>query len=184
MCITFCVEASSPLNWVLGVTVDASTILTSVLEVSIGIAGFSGIVAALGNRAKSLSGEARLYLRVLLTASFLCILSSFLPLLLEAGGITGSMVWTIPSTVWVCLFVGVLVYRAYEIRKAPTQFLKRPVIGMAAVLGILATVLCLINIFILQTAWPYLVTTVLILFAGAFSFVALLYELISEEDDA
>ncbi|MFT7214727.1 MAG: hypothetical protein ACI9XK_004998 [Granulosicoccus sp.] len=166
----------------LDVTVDASTILTSVLEVSIGIAGFSGIVAALGSRARKLSAEARLYLRVLLTASFLCILSSFLPLLLEAGGITGSRVWTIPSTVWVSLFFGVIVFRIYESRKAPSQFLKRPVIAMAAVLGASATALCLANIFIIQSAWPYLVTTVLILFAGAFSFVALLYELIAEEE--
>lgn len=160
---------------------DTTTILTSVLEVSIGIAGFSGIVATLGNRAKGLSSEARLYLRVLLTASFLCILSSFLPLLLESGGVTGSKVWTIPSIAWVCLFASVLIYRAYENRKSPSQFLKRPVISMAAILGLSATVLCLVNIFVMQTAWPYLVTTVLILFAGAFAFVALLYELISEQ---
>jgi hypothetical protein len=151
--------------------------------VSIGIAGFSGIVAALGSRARKLSAEARLYLRVLLTASFLCILSSFLPLLLEAGGVTGPRIWTIPSTVWVSLFTAVLVFRAYENRQTPSQFLKRPVIGMAAVLGFSATVLCLFNIFYVQEAWPYLATTVLILFAGAFSFVALLYELIAEEED-
>jgi hypothetical protein len=162
---------------------DTSIILTSVLEVSIGIAGFSGIVAALGSRTRKLSAEARLYLRVLLTASFLCILSSFLPLLLEAGGIAGSRVWTIPSGIWVCLFVLVLVVRMYESRKSPSQFLKRPVISMAAVLGISATVLCVLNIITLQSAWPYLVTTVLILFAGAFSFVALLYELIAEDED-
>lgn len=163
---------------------DTSTILTSVLEVSIGIAGFSGIVAALGSRARKLSAEARLYLRVLLTASFLCIFCSFLPLLLEAGGVTGPKKWTIPSAVWVFLFLSVMVFRTYENRKDPSQFLKRPVIGMAGVLGMSATILCLLNIFLLQSAWPYLVTTVLILFAGAFSFVALLYELITDEDDA
>lgn len=166
-----------------GAIVDTSTILTSVLELSIGIAGFSGIVATLGNRATGLSSEARLYLRVLLTASFLCILSSFLPLLLEAGGVTGSKVWTIPSTVWVCLFVCVIAYRAYENRKSQSKFLKRPVISVAAVLGLSATVLCVVNVFLMQSAWPYLLSTVLILFAGAFAFVALLYELISEEGD-
>jgi hypothetical protein len=161
---------------------DASTILTSVLEVSIGIAGFSGIVAAVGNRAMKLSPEARLYLRVLLTASFLCILTSFLPLLLESAGVSGSEVWTIPSMVWIVLFSGVLVYRFYEARRAPAQMFRQPVILVAGILSIIATGLCIANIMHFKAAWPYLVTTVLILFAGAASFVALLYELLSEEN--
>jgi hypothetical protein len=161
---------------------DASTILTSVLEVAIGIAGFSGIVAALGGRATKMNPEARLYLRVLLTASFICILTSFLPLLLESAGVSGSKVWTIPSMVWIVLFTGVIVYRTYDARKSSAQVLRRPVILVAGLLAIIATGLCIANIMYLKTAWPYLVTTVLILFAGAFSFVALLYELISEEN--
>jgi len=157
---------------------EPETILTSVIEVAIGIAGFSGIVAALSQKGSTISEEGHLYLRVLLTASFLCIFFSFLPMLLIAAGIDKKLVWVLPSGLWVGAFILVFIYRVIELSKTGANFVRRPVVLLTAVCGLSAVGLCVTNVLILESDWPYLVAMVLVLFAAAFSFVALLYELL------
>lgn len=154
------------------------TVLTTVIEVAIGIAGFSGIVAALGRRNSGMSAEALLYLRVLLTASFLCIFFSFLPLLLATAKVSSQTIWIIPSGLWAATFLMVLMYRAIELRRTGVNFVRRPVVVLAAMCALTAVFLCLANVVLIEDAWPYLVSMVLILFAAAFSFIALLYEVL------
>ena len=160
---------------------DPDTVLTTVIEVAIGIAGFSGIVAALSQRSSAISIEGFLYLRVLLTASFLCIFFSFLPLLLASAEVEDRAIWVIPSSIWSATFTIVLIYRAIELRRTGTNFARQPIVHLAAICALIAVFLCLVNVVFFESAWPYLTSMVLILFAAAFSFIALLYEVLPQQ---
>ena len=157
---------------------EHSSILIVVIEVAIAIAGFSSIVVVLGRSGSAVSAEARLYLNMLLTASLLGIGAAFLPLLLEAGGVAEPLLWTVPSSIWVVIFVVVSVIRIIGVRKSGASFSRRRIGGVLMGLSTSAALLCLVNAVVLATAWPYLTAMVLIVFFAGFSFVALLYELI------
>jgi hypothetical protein len=159
-------------------TMDNFSILTSIVEVAIAIAGFSGIVASLSGKGKEMSLEGKLYLKILLTASFLCISFSFFPMLLKSSGLAEPEIWIIPSYVWLGTFGTVLIIRSVGLRKSGTNMFRRPAIYVTAFLGLSAFFLCLTNVIMLISAWPYLTAMVLILFAAGFSFIALLYELL------
>jgi hypothetical protein len=59
---------------------DTQSILTTVAEVSIALAGFTGVVAVLGNRRKrDWTAEERLQLRTLVETSFTALFASFAP---------------------------------------------------------------------------------------------------------
>ena len=85
--------------------------LESAIEVAISIAGFSGIVAAVGHRsAGQWNDHDQLRLRILLTASGVAIIFSFLPFLL-VDAIDPSVVWRLTSGLLAVHTVAITLYR-------------------------------------------------------------------------
>jgi hypothetical protein len=161
---------------------DPSTILTSVIEVAIGVAGFSGIVAALSRRNEQMSEEAWHYLTILLSGSATAIFASFLPLILISGGLAEDRVWMYPSAL---LFGYTLFRNAYLINRArlSTEIKTRPINYVAFSLAVTVMVLCLLNAAIIRAAWPYLTSMVLTVLTAGLAFVALLHVLLRPKHD-
>jgi hypothetical protein len=89
--------------------------LDSVIEVAISLAGFSGIVAAVGRRgAGHWSPLDQLRLRVLLTAAGAALALAFLPYLL-IDVLDTSLVWRICSGVHATFVFGIMLYRFREV---------------------------------------------------------------------
>ena len=69
--------------------------LHTVAEVGIALAGFSGVVVALGQRSGNPAGIGRLWL--LLAQALGAVIFAFLPLLLESAGLEPSANWRAPT---------------------------------------------------------------------------------------
>ena len=103
---------------------EYESLFTSAIEVGIGIAGFSGIVAVLGHRSPGAWTSAdRGRMGILLQTSFATVLLSFLPLLLSGIIVEKTLVWSVCSGVYVAYTMTSLVTRwpkVRELRKDPT----------------------------------------------------------------
>jgi hypothetical protein len=88
--------------------------LGSAIEVAIGIAGFSGIVAAVGRRgAGHWSAADQLRLRILLTASGAALIFAFLPFVL-VGFVEDALVWRLGSALLAIHTAGITLYRVRQ----------------------------------------------------------------------
>ena len=73
-------------------------VFTSAIEVGIAIAGFSGIAAVMGQRARGTwSGVELGRIALLLQTSFMAIAFGFLPLVLDGAGVAEPVIWRIGS---------------------------------------------------------------------------------------
>ena len=151
---------------------DPTTILTSVIEVAIGIAGFSGIVAALDKGRAEISPEAWFYLRILLGGSDSVIVFSFLPLLLGSAEVTEPYVWVYPS---ILFLIYTILRNVYLITQNTGSQSWSAINHVAFALMVLSALLCLLNVLVFEEAWPYLTSMVLTLVNAGLAFFALLY---------
>lgn len=144
--------------------------LDSILEVGIGIAGFSGVVVAFGRG--EWSTRAIHLLPTLLDLSFVVIVLSFIPMIMLSTDMQVSSVWRASSTLTALYIAAVLPYRAMRMRRLG---LERT--GLSRYLGVglnsLALLLSFANIFWIQAPWPHLVSLVLMLVLafGVFSYL-------------
>ena len=92
--------------------------LGSLIQVAIAIAGFSGIVAAVGRRSTGYWTDSdQLRLRILLTASGATLVFGFLPfVLVELFEL--SLVWRLASGVYAIYTVGIAIYRARQLSRS------------------------------------------------------------------
>ena len=131
--------------------------LTVTAEVGIGIAGFSGLFAAIARRSPENWGATeQVSLEVLLLASGSAIFASLLPFLLLEAGISSSACWAIGSTLYGSWLAGILVMRARQrgsLDDGPLhwELLVRYAVGCAVV------ILHVTNSVIIQSPWPYMV---------------------------
>ena len=73
-------------------------ILVAIAELAIGIAGFSGVVVALGSRTgERWSPVTRIRMVLLLSVSLSAAMFSLLPLVLDEAGLTAERAWSISS---------------------------------------------------------------------------------------
>jgi cation transport ATPase len=162
--------------------VDDSSILTTAVEVAIAIAGFSGIVVVLGPRhARDWPETGRLLLSALLLMAIAVVAFGFLPLLLEAAGVSERL-WPIASALHAVYLLCVTAYRLRErMRLPPGQrriTTQAPVAGAALAVAVVgAFALQLANVFWLQASWPYLAAIVLMVLGALGVFAALLWGL-------
>ena len=149
--------------------------LGSAIEVAIAIAGFSGIVAVVGQRGAGHWTEAdQLRLRILLTASGVALIFAFTPFLL-IDWIDSSLVWRITSGLLALHFAGITIHR---IRQASAS-------GIADAIGLRPLNLVLqgavISLLLANALWfasasIYVLGVLWSLFIAFMTFVALLLE--------
>ena len=138
---------------------EFESLFTSAIEVGIGIAGFSGMVAVIGRRsAGEWSRADRGRMSILLQTSFSTILLSFLPLLLSGTVAESGLLWTICSAIYFAystVSTAIRIPRIRKLRKDPENeiggaYFMFIISGLA-----IALLLQLANVFWLRTGWPY-----------------------------
>jgi hypothetical protein len=138
--------------------VNPSDLLTTLAQLGVALAGFSGIVVVLGARASGdWSARERQLLSVLLATSGAVILWSLLPLLLSASQLTDRRVWLLSSGSWAIGQVGILVFRARQLARDPSAFAQDRGLAITAFCGGVAALgVQLVNSFSWGIAWPHL----------------------------
>jgi len=150
-----------------------SEALSSAIEVAIAMAGFSGIVVAVGRRgAGDFSSADQLRLRVLLTASGVAGAFAFAPFILLDTGLEEGLVWRLGTAAQAVWFVGIMLYRRRQALQLGTIFVASPRRLVAIYLPAIA--LLMLNTAVLGKAWPYVLGVIVQLFIGFMTFVQLL----------
>ena len=135
----------------------AEVVLSSAIQVAIGIAGFTGIIVALSGGAKIGTRE-RISVSILLLASIATVAMSFLPMILLNAGVSERSTWAASSIIFVVYFVSIVSYRFYEFRRSGTA-MPRPLSLGIAFLGLCAA-LQVANAILIRDSWPYLILIV------------------------
>ena len=150
-------------------------ILPSLIELSIAIAGFSAVVVAIQERART-DAQVRIYLNSLLLSTFNACALSVGAMVLLASPLDAAAAWTITSLAHALVAIGVLVVRERQRRRG--TFERTRALRLARIVLYAVAVTQTINAIALQEAW------IAALGLGAYSllgfgfFVALLSELI------
>ncbi|MGD8280769.1 MAG: hypothetical protein PVF69_06410 [Gemmatimonadota bacterium] len=147
--------------------------LGSIIEVAIAIAGFSGIVAAVGRRSEGHWTDAdQLRLRILLTASGVALVFAFLPfVLVDLAG--EQLVWRAASALLAIHMGGI---SAYRVRQASVAGIIEAIglrwwtLGLQAVVALLL----LVNAFYWASASVYVLGVLWGLLIAFLAFVSLL----------
>lgn len=166
----------------------AQSVLVTVAEISIGIAGFSGILVAIlmGNREAREDPGLRIALSALLLTCVFLLVMSFMPLILLATSIASSTVWLVSSALVGTAQAVVLLVRIRQTRLAGVRLGRSEVparmirISLACVVS--AMVLHGINAGWLRTDWPYLTAVVLYLLFSFSIFVGMLWGIWTSDD--
>ncbi len=158
---------------------DPHDILTTMAEIAIALAGFSGIVAVLGRHASgSWSEEDRLRLGILLQTSFGAVCWSLAPLLLFSAEASPQLTWLLTSGGYAAYLTGSMAYRVYRVRAVARAHPEIPIDrGYAALMffgGFAVVALAVANAWSLQTLWPHAVCVLFSLIVGFIQFVRLL----------
>ena len=162
----------------------ADDVLETTAEVAIGLAGFSGIVAAvIGSRASvRWSPIQKFRLIELLRTSFGAVVFSLFPLILLSAGVSNSTSWLVASLAWLG-YVGVATaLQVPRIRAIwPEAYAESPRTILALFTIYIATVcLQLFNVVFLCVAWPHLVAILGGLTVGFIMFIRLLFILMED----
>lgn len=165
------------------------TILTSAIEVGIGVIGFGGVVIAL---LKAKSEYVGVLLSTLIVGSIALIVFSTLPLLFDQASIGSSTNWRISSAL---MSAYVILVTAYRIHQGATfdQFGDSPAASDFMIGTKLYTVVFLahpvflllqiVNVFYLGLAWPYLAHIVYYMVFTLCTLSALLWTVWAETKD-
>ncbi len=158
---------------------DPVETLIVLVEASVAIAGFSGVVIVFGRRA---TGEwsriERARLRNLLWTSFMVLFLSLLTLVLLHAGTAPATTWRIGSGVWSIIAIQriVVTIRAYV--RIPREDPQSPGIMVATIIlggTVLVVLLSLGNVFALKEFWPFLAAQVWLFGMACYSFARLLF---------
>ncbi|KAA3639961.1 MAG: hypothetical protein DWP92_03885 [Armatimonadetes bacterium] len=152
-------------------------VFTSAIEVGIAIAGFSGIAAVMGQRARGTwSGVELARIAILLQTSFMAIAFSFLPLVLDGARVAEPVIWRIGSGCFVLYTLVTVPHRfrgALRVRDADGS------VSMAVVKVIFPFLLVFAafqayNAAFLHEGWAFVLVVMIELAMGFFMFVRLL----------
>jgi hypothetical protein len=148
--------------------------LSSSIEVAIAIAGFSGIIAVFGRKpGESWPVEDILQLQMLLTASAVAGLFSFLPFVLVETQIEDQLVWKAGSGLQILWLVTISIFRLRQVTIAGAS----AAVGMTKVLVpffVITLILQIANVSIYASAWVYVLGVIFQLSVGFAAFVTLI----------
>jgi hypothetical protein len=150
-------------------------VLTSIIEVGIAIAGFTGIVIAISRGDPARDETRALFISILLLTSFASVFFAFLPMLLSIAGLSESVVWPSSSAAFLVYFAGVVVFRMRRVA-AVRAHLPTPIrVGMSVFL--VAAAGQIPNLWLWREPWPYLVLLVAYVSYSFSVFVTLLWDM-------
>jgi hypothetical protein len=142
---------------------EAEGILTTLAEVAIAIAGFSGIVVALQNRTVDWSEADKLRFSVLLQLSFESVFFSFVPIVLYLMHPSEPFVWRWSSGLWLVYIACVVAYRVPRLPlvSAPGSDTSKAAVGFLISSFCTSVLLQVANVVWLRVSWPHVLTIIL-----------------------
>jgi hypothetical protein len=156
---------------------DQVELLTAIIEASIALIGFSGLVTVLGRRA---SGEwlpaEKLRLVNLLATGVILLGCTLLPLTLLSAGLSHVAVWALSGVAWVVLVLPFVVWsfsRAFRMAEDHTVSATYRVVVAAVVAATAAVQVA--NAISLQEFWPFFLALAVLLILGVTQFFRLLW---------
>ena len=139
---------------------DSHDALTTLAEIAIAIAGFSGIAAVLGRRNQGeWSPSDVVRLRSLLVVSFTIVIFCFFPIILSLAVADSEKVWAVSSGAWIVQSVVAILFGVRDARqvvRTTGEALDRKFVGLVALLFVGLEVLQAANVLVVRDAWPYL----------------------------
>jgi hypothetical protein len=153
---------------------EAEGILTTLAEVSIAIAGFSGIVVALQHRTVDWSEMDKLRFSALLQVSFGSVFFSFVPIVLYLMHPSEPFVWRWSSGLWLVYIACTAAYRAPQLRRFPRSDTSKPALVFLFIHFCTSVLLQVANVVWLRVSWPHVVTVMLGLLLAFVFFLRLL----------
>ena len=166
---------------------DTQNVLFAIAEVSIGLAGFSGLVAAFSQRqGQAWRGDQKTRIVFLVVLSFGMIVTSLMPPALSEWSNAPSMIWGIPMTTYSILALGLLAYwvtvsrrQGYKIQFPKASY---PILLLATVLQV-TVLLSGLGIFLPYSSGLFVLGFLAILIFGANVFLALLNTIWEQGDN-
>ena len=153
------------------------SVLSSAIEVGIGIAGFSGIVAAISRRsAEEWSAVERIRLNSLLGSSLSAVFLAFLPFILLSAGVPIVLTWQISSAVLGLVLAIVFLIRFGQFKTVGPQ-IPRLDAAMFLCMAVGNISLQIANIMVIGADWPFLIGVLGYLGIAATQFIRLLVKL-------
>jgi hypothetical protein len=155
---------------------EAEAILTTLAEVAIAIAGFSGIVVALQNRTVVWSETDKLRFTMLLQVSFECVVFGFVPIVLYLMHLSEPVVWRWSSGLWLVYIACMVAYRVPQVLRvsAPGSDTSKAALGFLFIVFCTSVLLQVANVVWLRVPWPHVVTVMLGMLSAFVFFVRLL----------
>ena len=153
----------------------ADSVLSSLVEVAVGLAGFAGIITAIRQRnVASWSPRDRVLLQALFGSSAAAIAFGIAPGILAEAHFSPHRIWRAGSTALLVWFAVIPVIRERQMRKQGLSALTSTM-GLATLLWVL--LLALLQAFNLYrpTPWPYLVGVAGLLSTGFVFFFQLIF---------
>jgi hypothetical protein len=154
-------------------------VLPNIAEIAIGLAGFSGLVAAFGQRpGQSWRGDQKARIVFLVILSFGMITSALLPSALSGISDSPALVWGVPMVAYSVLAIGLLVYWVALSRRHGYQLqfplVSIPIITVAAALQVVV-LLSGLGLFVPYSPTLFVFGLLSVLVFGANMFLALLH---------
>ena len=155
--------------------------LTSVAEFAIALAGFSGIVVALGKQPGRWAPADRYRLLNVLIFAFGAGFMAYVPMGLAHAGLAGSHLWRVSSGLFLCFAVPGAILMFVRTRALPedVRSLVNPLVRLisytTSAVGILAQVLNLLGLGLEPQFSVYFLGLVLLLLNGSIQFTRILF---------
>jgi hypothetical protein len=136
---------------------NATDLLTTLAELGVALAGFSGIVVVVGARPAGVwSAREQVALSVLLAASGGVIVWSIVPLLLLTAEVPGRSVWLFSSGSWFVGDIATTVVRIRQFARQPEAMAQGWGFNILSLLGETAALAVQLANLWLGVAWPHL----------------------------
>ena len=152
-----------------------SEILPTLVELSIAIAGFSGIAVAVQERSDR-SSQSRIYLSSLLLSTGVSCAVSVLAMVLLTTPLGASVSWSLTSFIHAAACVGILIVRSKQKREGVFVRARPLLIARASLYAVAG--MQLLNAVVVREPWVSVLGLAIYAFFGFGFFVSLLLELV------
>jgi hypothetical protein len=153
------------------------SILSGAIEVGVGVAGFTGVIVALASSRGRKDTLTPLF-QTLLFVAIATVMFAFLPYLAMQLGLSDSLLWMVCSGVYIIYLPIILLIRFKQSSKfsveTPTEYIMARRVLSTFGFGMLTIgALQVLNLFLFQTHWPYLLLVIFYVFFALSTFAVI-----------